>query len=461
MLQPRPPSLIETIRRSGLGRVRFVADETHEVTISALVRKTSFETGSLIRGRCVLLATMSQLSTVLALTALDGLARRILICTPDISQEHIETAIKDADVDVIVTDGERLSARVVEDLPTVLCGSRLNYHRPEIEDPVATEWVLFTSGTTGRPKLVVHDLGTLMGAIGDGVGSGGEPPVWSTFYDIRRYGGLQVLLRALAGGGSMVLSAQSETPADFLQRAGEARVTHISGTPSHWRRALMSGSANAMAPNYVRLSGEPADQAILDALMHHYPHAQVAHAFASTEAGVAFDVRDGRAGFPASLLSNEGPVHLSVQDGSLRIRSSRIAARYLGSDAPALATSDGFVDTGDIVEQHGDRYFFVGRRNGVINIGGLKVHPEAVESVINQHPAVSMSRVSSRRSPITGSIVVADVVLREPETDHEMVEDTLIEFCRKSLPRHQIPVSVRIVASLPITESGKLMRCHA
>ena len=79
--------------------------------------------------------------------------------------------------------------------------------------------------------------------------------------------------------------------------------------------------------------------------------------------------------------------------------------------APALADDDGFVDTGDIVERRGERYYFVGRRGGIINVGGLKVHPEEVEAVINRHPQVRMSLVRPKRSPITGAIVVADVVL--------------------------------------------------
>ena len=81
------------------------------------------------------------------------------------------------------------------------------------------------------------------------------------------------------------------------------------------------------------------------------------------------------------------------------------------SSAAALTDADGFVDTGDMVELRGDRYHFVGRRGGIINIGGLKVHPEEIEAVINRHAEVRMSRAKSRRSPITGAIVVADVVL--------------------------------------------------
>jgi len=164
-----------------------------------------------------------------------------------------------------------------------------------------------------------------------------------------------------------------------------------------------------LSPRYVRLSGEIADQAILDHLRACYPRARVGHAYASTEAGVGFEVDDGLAGFPAGMIGRlPSGVEMKVEDGTLRIRSNRTAVRYVG-DGAALADDDGFVDTGDIAERRGDRYFFVGRSNGVINVGGLKVHPEEVEAVINGHPDVRMSLVRPRKSPITGSLVVADV----------------------------------------------------
>src|SRR5208337_2192382 len=120
-------------------------------------------------------------------------------------------------------------------------------------------------------------------------------------------------------------SNADEPLGDFLRRAGAEKITHISGTPSHWRRALMSAAIHCISPGYVRLSGEACDQPILEALRQAFPDAGIAHAFASTEAGVAFDVRDGQAGFPASLVNDQGPdVELKVEEGSLRIRSSRI-----------------------------------------------------------------------------------------------------------------------------------------
>ena len=161
-----------------------------------------------------------------------------------------------------------------------------------------TEWILLTSGTTGRPKLVAHTLESLAGAIDSDHTPDGKI-IWSTFYDIRRYGGLQILLRAVLTGKSLVLSDSKESTTDFLLRAASHGVTHISGTPSQWRRALMSPAARVITPKYVRLSGEVADQAILKNLQAFYPLARVAHAFASTEAGVAFEVNDGIAGFSA------------------------------------------------------------------------------------------------------------------------------------------------------------------
>src|SRR5438477_8392458 len=313
--------------------------------------------------------------------------------------------------------------------------------------------------------MVVHTLASLAGAITGG-GSPGDPAVWSTFYDIRRYGGLQIFLRALLGGGSMVLSSAGESTGDFLVRAGAHGVTHISGTPSHWRRALMSASAHRITPRYVRLSGEIADQAVLDHLRACYPDARIAHAFASTEAGVAFDVGDGRAGFPASLIGPQsGGIELRVANGSLRIRSTRTAARYLGDQAEALVDADGFVDTADMLERRGDRYYFVGRRDGIINVGGQKVHPEEVEAVINSHPQVRISQVRAKKNAIMGALVVADVVLNG-ETGAASgrgkgLEHAILEHCRAALPRHKVPAAINFVSSLAVAPTGKIVRRNA
>ena len=317
--------------------------------------------------------------------------------------------------------------------------------------------MLATSGTSGRPKLVAHTLAALTGAVAQ-MPPGPAPRTWATFYDIRRFGGLQIFFRALFGGTDLGLSRPGESLTDHLRRLGAAGVTSLSGTPSHWRRVLMSNARDAIAPTYIRLSGEIADQMVLDALHNAYPGAAIGHAYASTEAGVGFAVDDGLEGFPASLLASHGEISMKIVEGSLCIRSPRAAARYLGAAAPALADSDGFVDTGDLVEKRGERYHFVGRRGGIINVGGLKVNPEEVEAAINSHRAVRMSLVKAQRNPLTGAIVIAEIVLTGPEPESEALKAEILDVCRTRLDAHKVPALVRFVPALPLTAAGKLSR---
>ncbi len=441
---------------------RFFWDRAASARYTDLDRGTIFG-GRLadLAGRSVLLATSSQLTTALALIELDGLAHRMLILPPDAEAEHLGAVIASAGIDAaVIDDGTPPNAAL--DLPvSITCAPSIVPMAESAPRRLHTEWVLMTSGTTGVPKMVTHDLAGLTAAIQARSPADGAA-VWGTFYDIRRYGGLQIFLRAVLGRASLVLSSAGEPVAEHLARLAEHGVTHLSGTPSQWRRALMGPAIGSIAPRYVRLSGEIADQAILDSLRAAFPQAAIGHAYASTEAGVGFDVNDGLAGFPASYVGAvRHGVEVKVLDGSLRIRSRGTASGYVGSEQ-ALADAGGFVDTGDIVEQRGDRYYFAGRKGGIINIGGLKVHPEEIEAVINRHPQVRMSLVRPKRSPITGSIVVADVVLkaeRAAEGPQQIeVRDDILKFCREALPRHKVPAAISFVPALKVAATGKLLR---
>ncbi len=458
MPQAERPSLRTLTLAPGVAG-RFVADDASRVMLQGLATGSALTGGpDGLLGRRVMVTTGPQLPTVLAMLELDGIAARVLLCPPDLPPEHLPAILAEAQVDAIVTDGTGLAAP--GDALRVACRSDFGGGPPSsLGRTMATEWVLFTSGTTGRPKMVKHTLESLTGHLT----SAPAPPagiVWSTFYDVRRYGGLSILVRALLADASMVLSSASEPVGGFLQRAGAAGVSHISGTPSHWRRALMSPATAALSPRTVRMSGEIADQAILDRVKATFPAAQVTHAFASTEAGVAFEVTDGLAGFPPGILDGKGvKAEMRIEEGTLRIRSQRASSGYLGAQ---LAASQGFVDTGDMVELRDGRCYFVGRREGVINVGGEKVFPEEVEAIVNRHEAVRMSLVWPRHSPVVGAIVAADLVL-EPGRQGEFatVRDQVLQLCRDALPPHKVPVSVRQVASLVIAESGKLVRHHA
>ncbi|MFI4933978.1 MAG: AMP-binding protein [Caulobacterales bacterium] len=413
-------------------------------------------------GKSVLIRTQDPLAAALALIELDGIAARLVISPPDLAAETLPQVIMTAGVEAVVYDWTPPLADGGADLRYDPIGLKIE-PAPNLPARLRrTEWVMFTSGTTGAPKLVAHSLAGLTGAIKPAP-AGEAPPIWGSFYDIRRYGGLQILLRALLGEGSMVVAGAGEPMAELLARLGRHGVTHLTGTPSHWRWVLMSEEARLISPRYIRLSGEIADQAVLDALRAAFPGVPIGHAYASTEAGVGFEVNDGLEGFPAEFVERRGgEVELKVADGSLRLRSSRAASGYVG-DGAALTDADGFVDSGDMVELRGGRYHFVGRRGGIINVGGLKVHPEEIEAVINRHPAVRMSLVRGRRNPITGQIVVAEVVLEASDQapDEVAIKREILDVCRRDLAPYKAPASVRFVESLSLTAGGKLERASA
>lgn len=442
---------------------RTISDGRRVVSLTNILEQTCLvgRFGEL-SGRSVLLAVSDQLVSALAMTEIDGVARRMLLCPPDLNADHVQTLIDEAEIDAIVTDQPSRWTDVGVYL--VMAARAPERGGARVKTERATEWLMLTSGTSGVPKIVGHTLEALTGAIVADGPARGTPPVWATFYDIRRYGGLQIFLRAILSGGSMVLTEPGEALADHVARLNAMGVTHISGTPSHWRKLLMSGAACGFSPRYVRLSGEIADQAVLDGLRNAFPDASIGHAYASTEAGVGFAVNDGLEGFTAGIIGvNRDGVEMKVVDGSLRIRSTRTAHAYVGRDAAALTDSDGFVDTGDMVELRGDRYHFVGRRGGIINIGGLKVHPEEIEAVINRNAEVRMSRARSRKSPITGSIVVADVILADgcDPSRGDQIRKKILADCRARLPSHKVPAMIKFVDVLDITAAGKLARTNA
>lgn len=454
-------SLRDLIQSSD-ARACIFQDPIQAISLDELAGRLSLvDALSEFAGRSVVVASRNQMFIASAVIALDGMARRITLCPGDLTAGQLSSVTAKTEADAVISE-----------CPGALTGSGKRVQITHISKPPSsgrepwqpTEWILLTSGTTNLPKLVVHNLASLTAAIRTR-GSQSAPVIWGTFYDVCRYGGLQILLRAILSPASFVLTEPDEQVNEYLERLKANRATHILGTPTHWRRAIMSPLARELSPQYVRLSGEVADQSILTALRALYPTAIIAHAFASTETGVAFEVRDELEGFPAEFLTREsGQVRVKVKDGSFHISSPGNASRYLGDGNGRIRDADGYVDTGDAVELRNGRYYFLGRTTGVINVGGLKVHPEEVESVINRHPQVQMSRVRARRNSFIGSIVVADVVLKghSPRSAADelgsAIKTEILQICRAALPRHKIPTAISIVPSLAVGPTGKVLR---
>jgi acyl-CoA synthetase (AMP-forming)/AMP-acid ligase II len=322
--------------------------------------------------------------------------------------------------------------------------------------------VILTSGTTGEPKAVRHSWAGLTRPVRQQAAD--SPPCWLLAFRPHLYAGLQVILQSLLNQGTLVVAPAEADPAEIAQLMAVAGVEYASATPSYWRRLLMSADAATLRRVpllQITLGGEVVDQAILDALHQVFPRARLAHIYATTELGRCFSVTDGRAGFPRSLLeraSSDG-VELQVRDGELWVRSANAMTGYDPQSPlpPGQADAAGWFATGDLVEQQGDRVYFAGRNSEMINVGGNKVSPVAVERVIRQLPEVAEVRVFGQASSLAGQLVACQVV-PVAGVEAELLRQRVRQHCQAQLDRYQCPRLIEVVSRLPLSDAGKLVR---
>lgn len=328
--------------------------------------------------------------------------------------------------------------------------------QPKEKPPCDTQWLLATSGTTAEPKWVQHSLASLSRTVKTDLAEGASIR-WGLLYDPRRFAGLQVVLQAVLGGSSLVVPTNRN---NFRQTVSEFRchgVNAISATPSYWRKLLLTGLADELDLQIVTLGGEIADEAILKTLARMFPQAKITHIYASTEAGVGFAVRDGREGFPSTFLQHPPQsIELKVDEqGELLVRSP-IGPQSYADGAPIL-DSQGWVRTGDLVEKRGNRYYFLGRASGVINVGGDKVHPKEIEEVARTVPGVGLAFARAKQNPIVGQVPELFIEAEEG-ADPTVLRESVLQRCRSELPRTKWPAIVKVVDELPLSGAGKVVR---
>ncbi|TWU41288.1 2-succinylbenzoate--CoA ligase [Novipirellula aureliae] len=380
------------------------------------------------------------------MVALDGRCEQILILPSTSDSSLIASMVAKARSDVVIAAGNPLPLQTI--------GVRVVSADEAIQTSIAngsqydlplrpSRWLLPTSGTTGTPKLIPHSFRSLTRSTKMDVRVGAKY-AWGSLYNLRSFAGLQVFLQSWMAGSSYLFCDHHETWQQRIVQIGQLGCNALSATPTMWRMLLMSTDIRKLPLQQITLGGEIADQSILDSLRDLFPKAKMVHVYASTETGVGFVVRDGRAGFPASFIDpSPGRVPIQVDDdGHLLVGTGQEADRW--------------IDSGDLVERVGDRYLFRGRANGVINVGGRKVHPSHVENILQCYPGVEIARAYAHKNPFTGSLVAAEVVVQDGiQVD---LQAKLIAHCRERLEPYQVPVKIDVVHSIPLSSSGKLRR---
>lgn len=421
-------------------------------TVRSVLARTAGLAARLSAAR-IALALADDERMAIALLAAERQGATILLVPAAWDQATYDLYAARAGVELLVTDRPELSyKRAVRGLDEEAC-----FTDEVVTSASRARWIIPTSGTTGAPKLVEHSLGSLARTVKTDTGKGASL-VWGLIYELSRFAGLQVFLQAMLGGSHLVFVDRAATMDKIVEQLHSAGCNALSGTPTFWRRLSMAPGSDRLPLRLATLGGETADTPILKTLAHKFPRAKLIHIYASTEAGVGFSVRDGIAGFPATFLQDPpSGIDLKVDsEGMLWLRAAGAAASFVGENA-ALAEVDGWIRTGDLVRREGDRFVFLGRANGAINVGGNKVLPEEVEDCIRMVEGVSLVAVRARANPITGALVEA-CVKPVPEADRNLLKRLILESCRASLPAYQVPALITWVDDIAVNATGKIIR---
>lgn len=330
-----------------------------------------------------------------------------------------------------------------------------------------TAFVLWTSGTTGRPKPILHTHDAYLELIDRVLAPlrGGEPGPPSTLgkpnlipVSLALNAGIYNLLFGLRAGAPLVLLGRFE-PAGFAELVRRYGITSTVLPPAAMATLTDAPDVADLAPlRYVRSITAPLTPLQARRFTERFG-VTVLNGYGQAEIGevIGWTAADARA--HPDKIGAIGRPHPGVdvrlaESGELLVRPPRMAAGYAsGDDLADRIDADGFVRTGDLATIDDDGFVWIeGRIADVINRGGNKVVPEQVEEVLALDPAVREVAVVGVPDERLGEVPVAFVV------GEGWTAEDLEALCRQHLVPYKVPVAFEAVASVPRTEVGKVRR---
>ncbi len=297
--------------------------------------------------------------------------------------------------------------------------------------------VLFSSGSSGPPKGIVHDLNRLVKAY--------EKPGKSLrtliFLQMDHIGGINTLLYNLRNQGVIVIP-NSRMPEDICRCIADHGVELLPTSPTFLNLLLLSetfSNHDLSCLKMVTYGTEPMPEGTLKRLKQIFPKIRFKQTYGLSETGIlktksrdddSLWVKVGGKGFD-----------VKVKDGKLWIRSGYSMLGYLNAENPF--EEDGYINTGDMVETQGEWIKILGRESELINVGGNKVFPAEIESVLQKMPEIGDVVVFGKPNPITGQMVAA-LVKPCVETSVSELKKKIRRFCKSRLESYKIPVKIKL-----------------
>ena len=341
----------------------------------------------------------------------------------------------------------------------------------------------FTSGTSGQPKMVVHDHTYPIGHIGTAaywhdlhMGSlhltvadtGWAKATWGKMYG-----------QWIAGATLFVYDHEKFTPADILTKIGQYRITSFCAPPTIYRFMIREDLSkfDLSSLEHVTTAGEALNSAVYDKFLE-VTGLEIKEGFGQTETTCLIattpwmKTKPGSMGLPMPqydihLLKPDGTEAATGEQGEIALKVDEkkpvgLSCEYfLNPEATAKAWHDGYYYTGDLAYRDEDGYFwFVGRADDVIKSSGYRIGPFEVESALMTHPAVVECAITGVPDDIRGMIVKATIVLGKEWKDKagDELAKELQDHVKKTTAPYKYPRIVEFVDELPKTHSGKIRR---
>ena len=423
------------------------------------------------RGDVVMTLVGNRVEWVLSLLACWRMGAIALPCNTQLRRADLEHRVAAANPALCVGE-EALLAELPDGVPAMTLAdvaAVLDEDRPQ-ETPAAVEamdpedpaLIVFTSGTTGEPRGVLHAYRYLLGQrlqAEHWFGSRQGELAWCTTATGWSKSARNVFLAPWLTGAAAVIHDGRFDPAERLEFAEALGVNVLCQAPTEYRM-LAKRAALRPLPALRRLvsAGEPLDSETI-AAFREATGLEPADGYGQTETGhvtanlVGEPVRQGSMGKPLPGIETR------IVDGELQLRaasSPTFFSRYLDGER----FEGEWWATGDLVREDEDGYlFFEGRDDDIILSSGYRIGPFEVESALQSHPAVAEAAAVAAPDPERGSVVRAIVVPREREPSEELVRE-LQEHCKRQTAPYKFPRLVEFVAELPKTSSGKIKRAQ-
>ena len=311
--------------------------------------------------------------------------------------------------------------------------------------------ILFSSGSTGKPKAMIHNLDTLIDSFKDKKEKSMNMLVFLMFDHI---GGLNTVFNALCMGACLIIPKikDAKTICELIEKY---KIMVLPSSPTFLNLILISEEYKNYDLSSLRMityGTETMPQSLLLKLKEVFPKVKFLQTFGTSETGISTTSSKSSNSLFMKLEDING--EYKIVENELWLRSKTQVLGYLNALMDSF-TSDGWFKTGDLVEVDGEYIKIIGRAKEVINVGGQKVLPSEVESIILEMEEISDCMVYGEKNAITGQTVVCDVVLNK---NIENIKKRVRVFCKDRLDTYKIPTKVNVVDKTNFSDRFKKIR---